>query len=74
MVEVAAGPSDSAHHEKVSALMILLLRVSAAKRTLTLFVSSAAHGAQSAQVKLLSSGSLRPALLPPGLWGYLSAR
>lgn len=34
----------------------------------------APHGAQSAEVELLSSGSVWPALLPPRLWGYLSTR
>lgn len=42
--------------------------------TLMFVFPPASHGAQSAKVKLLSSVSLWPALLPPGLWRYLSTR
>lgn len=41
---------------------------------LTFVFPPASHGAQSATVKLLSPGSLRPALLPPGLRWYLGTR
>lgn len=36
--------------------------------------SLASHGAESAQVKFVSSGPVWPALLSPGLWGYLGTR
>jgi len=63
MVEVAAGPSDSATHEKVSSPRpVLLLLFSSAETQpivrLTFAFSPASHGAQSAEVKLLTSGSL----------------
>lgn len=105
MVEVAAGPSDSSTHEKVSLFLnsstpfggvgfktssrnpTLIFTTAPVSlnaafssedkwllTTLMLVFSPAPHGAQSAEVKLLSTGSLWPALLPPGLWWYLSTR
>lgn len=44
------------------------------KVTLMFVFLPASHGAQSAEVKLLSSGPLWPALLSPGLWRHLSTR
>lgn len=84
MVEVAAGPSDSAIHEKVSPSNPVLLLPPESSSSCQMggkqlsdsdvCLSPAPHGAQSAEVKLLPSGSVRPALLPPGFWGHLSTR
>lgn len=76
MVEVAAGPSDSATHEKVGPVTTLAPPISSpgVRADVHLLLLSASYGAESAEVKLLSPGSLRPSLLAPGLWGYFSTR
>lgn len=79
MVEVAAGPSDSATHEKVSLLTTTSTPPTPAPphdwiHDLLLLPLPASYGAQSAQVKLLPPGSLRPSLLSPGLRRHFSPR
>jgi len=60
MVEVAAGPSDSSTHEKVVFLKIWRylneVLFSFVGSILAFLSSLASHGAESAQVKLVSSG------------------
>lgn len=76
MVEVAAGPSDSATHEKVSWVPALpvLPHITGWMPDVHLLLNPASHGAESAQVKLLPPGSLRPPLLAPGLRRHFSTR
>lgn len=58
MVEVAAGPSDSSTHEKVSYIYKVPQLPLSSQETLMSVFLAASHGAQSAQIKLLSPGSL----------------
>lgn len=61
MVEVAAGPSDSSTHEKVGRCFFFLINVNTflfyfVVSILASLSSLASHGAESAQVKFVSSG------------------